>query len=251
MRALILLTMCTATLAHAAWNGYVETRETSLDAEGIDSLDVEAGAGSLSVRGDPGIEEIRVSATIRVPGADEAEGRKVIEEDMVLDMDRTGSTAVLESYFESSLFDRGEAPRIDLEITLPARLGLAVDDGSGPVDIVGIGGPLDIDDGSGSLAVTDAGADVAIDDGSGSIRVSVAAGEVTVVDGSGSIDPEGETLTYSWSDIDGVVLGTTEVVNLPAALPGDNTYFLTVTDPQGDTSTDSVVVGWARPCRRC
>jgi len=187
MRGIVLLAACATTLAHGAWNGYVEDRDLELDVIGIDSLDIDAGAGSLEVTGDPEAEIITVSATIRVPGADEDSARRTIDKGLVLTLEKSGSTAVLESHFESSFFDWGDRPSIDLVVRVPQRLGLAVNDGSGAVEVEAISGPVRIDDGSGSLTVLASGSDVDIDDGSGSLRIEDAGGNVRVVDGSGSI----------------------------------------------------------------
>ena len=190
MRALLILGLFAGTLAHAAWNDYVEVRDLAVDADQIEALDIDAGAGSLIVRGESGAERITVTATITVPDSDEARARRKIERDMTLTLEPQGDRAVLQAFFESGLFGRGEQPSIDLEIGIPRRLSLIVDDGSGFIEVSSIDGPVQIDDGSGSLTLTDAGADVDIDDGSGSIRVEGAGGDVRITDGSGSISIE-------------------------------------------------------------
>jgi hypothetical protein len=187
MRGLLILAMFAGTLTHAAWNDYVEVRDLVLDAGGIETLDIDAGAGSLTVRGRSGAERITVTATINVPGGDEEKARKRIERDMTLKLDRAGDRAVLEAYFDPGLPGWGDQPSIALDVELPRRLGLVVDDGSGSIDIAAIDGPVQIDDGSGSLELTDAGSSVEIDDGSGSIQVRNAGGDVRITDGSGSV----------------------------------------------------------------
>ena len=49
MRSLLILMMFTVSLAHAAGNEYEEVRNLNLSAEGISTLEIEAGAGSLEV----------------------------------------------------------------------------------------------------------------------------------------------------------------------------------------------------------
>ncbi len=186
MRGSLLLIMLTATLAHAAWNGYVEVRDLRLDASGLDELAIDAGAGSLAVVGDAVLDEIVVTATINVPDAGEEEAREIIDSDMVLTLERSGDSAVLNSYFESSGRRVGDAPTIGLEVRVPERIGLAVDDGSGSIKIENVRGAVNVDDGSGSISMTGVG-DVTIDDGSGSITVEQAHNDVRIVDGSGSI----------------------------------------------------------------
>ena len=53
--------------AGTAWADYEEVRELSLDSHRIDTLRIEAGAGTLDVVGVAGITEITVVATIEIP----------------------------------------------------------------------------------------------------------------------------------------------------------------------------------------
>lgn len=190
MRGIALLVMFASTLAHGAWNEYVETRDLRLDARGISMLEIDAGAGDLTVRGDPAGTEIVVTATITIPKGDEDKAREYMQRSMVLTLDRDNDTARLRSFFESGLFSWGKQGAVALDVTLPQSLSLVVDDGSGSIEISDVGGSLFVDDGSGSIRVLDNGGDVEIDDGSGSIRVAGAAGNVRITDGSGSMTIE-------------------------------------------------------------
>src|SRR5690606_24167975 len=64
--------------------------------------------------------------------------------------------------------------------------------------------------------------------------------EEVTLNGSGSTDPDGEILTYSWS-VNGneIATGVNPTVVLPV---GSTTVELTVTDDDGATDTDSVVI---------
>lgn len=207
MRTVLILAMFLASLADAAWNGFEEVRELSLDAgQGIDTLSIDAGAGSLEVTGVDGSSEILVTATIRMAEADEEKARRDVESNLVLVLEQNGSTASLEGHFEDALWGRSKNRAVDLAVSVPAGMHLDVndgsgemsisnvrgdieiDDGSGPMTLVNVGGSVTIDDGSGSLAISRAGGDVSIDDGSGSIEVNGVAGSVVIDDGSGSMD---------------------------------------------------------------
>ncbi len=63
------------------------------------------------------------------------------------------------------------------------------------------------------------------------------------LDGSGSSDPDQDSLTYSWSAPQGIqLIGST--TDSPSGLfpPGNSIVLLTVTDPSGEASEDSVLV---------
>jgi hypothetical protein len=62
---------------------------------------------------------------------------------------------------------------------------------------------------------------------------------VVVLDGTGSSDPEGDSLTYSWTGPFGTVTGATASVSLPA---GTHVISLTVADGGGASATDTLVV---------
>jgi hypothetical protein len=187
MRGLTILALMSGTLAHAAMNDYVEVRDLVLDADDIEVLNIDTGSGPLVVAGVPGADRIEVSATITVPGADEDEALEVLERDLRLSLAQNGSEALLESHIETRMFSWGDSPGIELEVRVPQRLSVTVDDGSGSIRIDDVGGSIRVDDGSGSLSIIGAGGAVAIDDGSGSIRVEGAGGDVKIIDGSGSI----------------------------------------------------------------
>lgn len=186
MRNILIMLMFAASLAHAAWSDHEEARDLTLDAADLDGLTIEAGAGSLEVSGVSGTDRIVVSAVITVPDADADEAAKVIEEKMVLTLERRGDRAELKSYFESGRNWFADSPSIHLVVRVPARMSLDVEDRSGSVEIRDVSGRIALEDGSGSITLADVGA-VSLKDGSGSIDVSGAGGDVGIVDGSGGI----------------------------------------------------------------
>jgi hypothetical protein len=60
-----------------------------------------------------------------------------------------------------------------------------------------------------------------------------------LLDGSNSSDPNGDQLTFTWTGPFGSTSGLTPSVSLPK---GQHTITLTVTDPAGHTSSDTVVI---------
>lgn len=186
MRSILILGMFTASLASAAWADYEEVRDLTLSANGMTSLAIEAGAGSLEILGVSGASEISVSATIHVPKSSEEAAREMIRENMVLDLQKDGGRAVLKGFFNSNS-SRDHSPSIRLVVHVPQQFSLDVKDGSGSITIEDVSGDLEVDDGSGSISMRDVGGDVRIDDGSGSISVKAAGKNVSVLDGSGSI----------------------------------------------------------------
>lgn len=187
MRTLLILLMFAASLAHAAWSDHEEARDLALDAAGLETLRIEAGAGSLDVIGVPGADRIVVAATIRVPDADADKAARIIERGMVLSLEQRGTGAELKSYFKSGGGWFRDSPVIDLEVRVPAHLSLDVEDSSGSLAIRDIDGDLVLDDSSGSITLTDIGGDIRLNDGSGSIEVTGVGGDIDIVDGSGSI----------------------------------------------------------------
>ena len=186
MRGLIVMMMFAASLAHAAWSGYTEDRELQLDAKSVEALEIDAGAGSLDVIGDAGIDSIQVKATIRVPDVGSEKAQKIIASDLTLSLEEVRGRAVLKAFFEDGSWGWGDSPSVDVQVRMPEGLVLEIDDSSGSLTVVNVAAAVLIDDGSGSIKVERV-ASVAIDDGSGSIDVVDVSGDVSIEDGSGSI----------------------------------------------------------------
>ena len=187
LQTLLMMILFAANLVHAAFNGQQEKRELSLDSAGVETIEIEAGAGSLDVTGIPGAGRILVVATIEVPDADADEAREIIEETLVLRLEKAGSRAALDGYFKDSRWSFRESPRVHLDVRVPEKLSLDIEDRSGPVDVRDVTGAIKLDDGSGSIRVAGNGGSLKIEDGSGSIEIERSGGDVTIVDGSGSI----------------------------------------------------------------
>jgi subtilisin family serine protease len=80
--------------------------------------------------------------------------------------------------------------------------------------------------------VADAGPDQAVE-------CAAPTGTQVTLDGTGSSDPDGDPLTYAWTGPFGAAAGPTPTVNLPL---GVHVVTLTVSDPHGATSVDTVTI---------
>lgn len=171
---------------------YEEEKTLNLEAAGISGVDIECGAGALKVDGSEDLKAIEVRAKIVLKGIDEEDVKSFIKDSVTLTLKKKGDRAVLVSKIDSSftsLFKRKEA-RIDLEVRVPARVTLSIDDGSGSMEVSGIDGDVEIEDGSGSMVIIGVKGDLEIEDGSGSIGVRDVGGSVEIEDGSGEIKIE-------------------------------------------------------------
>lgn len=176
-----------------------DTRELQTPIADGGRFEIDAGAGSLTLRGDDASTAIHVRAEIYQTTAND---------DYTLTLElQDDNRARLVAEAASSF--GGGSDRIDLSITVPRMLDVAIvdgsgstlvemlsgdlniDDGSGSIRVTDVQGSVVIEDGSGSIVVTDVSGNVDIDDGSGSISVRNIGGKVTVSDGSGSIDVDG------------------------------------------------------------
>ena len=187
-RALSLPLLLALAAAPAAAQGeHTARRDTTVDARGARRLVVEAHAGSLRITGVAGLTEVRVRGTAR------ASDRALLDEIRVVAR-REGDVVRVRADIPEERDGRWRSWRgdyyrgLDLVLEVPARIAADVDDGSGEVEIRGVGA-LDLRDGSGSLTVEDVDS-ARIEDGSGEIRVRGVRGDVRVRDGSGSIDAD-------------------------------------------------------------
>jgi DUF4097 and DUF4098 domain-containing protein YvlB len=188
--SLFLVTFCLFT---ATVSAYEETRQLRLETSGISLLDIDSGAGFLRIKGDTSAQAITVTAEITITKIDDAKAKKNLEDLVNLSLERHGDKAVLVSKQGKelrSLFSFGDdvQVRIDLTVVTPEAMNLAVDDGSGEIDIADIAGRVSVMDGSGEITVRRISGAVDINDGSGEITLDGISGNVRIDDGSGSID---------------------------------------------------------------
>lgn len=192
MKIKVILFVLLFVVAYICGFPFQEEKTLNLGAAGITGLEIDCGAGALKVTGSGGSDTIEVRAKIVLKGIDDDDINSFIKDNVTLTLEKKGDHAVLVSNIDSSftsLFKRREA-YIDLDVRVPAKLELSIDDGSGSIEVSGISGDVEIEDGSGSMEVSDIGGDLEIDDGSGSVIVRDVGGNVEIEDGSGEIKLE-------------------------------------------------------------
>ena len=187
MRTILIFTMFSASLAYADWDYIRQERDLELDARNINSIEVESRAGSLEIDGHSGSDKISVIAIIQVSDKDEDKLDEIIADDLVFTLEKHGDKAILKGYFEESKWVWSDSPSVRLEVSIPSRLGLKVDDSSGSIVVSDVSGDIEIDDSSGSIQMSDVGGSIEITDSSGSIKVSGVGENISIEDGSGSI----------------------------------------------------------------
>ncbi len=177
---LALLGACSFTVSGDARCDVTGQRSVDLDASGVETLELTAGAGGLVVEGRSDLDRIRVRGEACASDAD-------LLEAIGLEGRSDGGRAVVRAVMPDAGDGRAE---LDLTVELPASLAVEIEDGSGPTTVRGVAG-VTVDDGSGSLTIVDVGGPVEVDDGSGSLEIREVRGDVVVDDGSGGLTVRG------------------------------------------------------------
>jgi len=183
-----------------------------------DRLRARAGAGSLRVVGVEGLDRIRVRAVLCA--SDLARISAMDVEVRRMGPDVTVETAQPDPDGAPGWSD-DEYARIDLVVEVPRGIPTAIEDGSGPLTVTGVG-DLSIRDGSGAIEVRDVAGDARIVDGSGSVSLDGVSGDVELEDGSGPVAVAGVVGSVAVDDASGdlevsVVGGS---VRIRLAVPG-------------------------------
>ncbi len=231
----IVIAMFAASLANAAWNSYSEVRELSVDTAGASELNIDAGPGSLTVRGASGATSVQVTATIKVDTRNEDKAQKIAEEDVILTLERVGDRLELLSDVRDG-WGMGADISVELDVTMPAGLALRVDDGSGSLTIEDVSADVRVDDGSGSIKIKNVGP-LRIDDGSGSIDVVNVSGDASIIDGSGSIKVHGVAGSVTIDDGSGSI--TVSDVDQDLIIEDDGSGSLNVSNVRGTVEQDT------------
>ena len=165
-------------------------------------MNIQCGAGSLTVRGVEGADRIEVAAMIESEGADKGEFQLLVNKLIQLDLKRKYDDARLISNAENPPLTDIET-RIHLTVQLPVNMNVRIIDGSGAIEISNIIGNLFIDDDSGAIDATNITGRVLIKDGSGHIEIENVQGRLNVIDGSGKINVQHVTGDVTINDASG------------------------------------------------
>jgi hypothetical protein len=127
------------------------TKTLDLAAQGIKRLDIDAGAGSLTVTGREGLAAIEIKAEIVARNVRDEDLEGFIRDRIELTLEKRGDVAVLVSRVrdERRLFHLGDSAQINLTVSVPKAMALAIDDGSGSISVEGLSAALRLEDGSG------------------------------------------------------------------------------------------------------
>lgn len=208
---------------------YRDVRELGLPAGALDELAITAGSGGMTVEGRAGTSDVRVSAVLCASSEDRLEALDV-------SLDASGSRGYLETDYPDWR-GRGDNQyaRIDLTIEVPPSLHLRVKDGSGGIEMVGVGS-VEIEDGSGGLVLEDIQGDIEIDDGSGGLSIRGVRGNVRIEDGSGEIEVEDVSGSVRLSDGSGSI--DIRRVEANVIVDNDGSGTVDVSDVGGNLSVD-------------
>lgn len=170
--------------------------EVTIDAVGIERVNIDAVEGGLAVQGRTD------SSQIRVTGKACAKSEAAVRQIQLLS--RTDGS---DAYIEAKIPSRGRMfsdASLDLNATVPSRLALAVQDstgeilirdvaalqlqdGTGDIEIQGVTGDVSVTDGTGATEVRAIGGSLQVKDGTGPLSIRDVQGSVTVHDGTGEI----------------------------------------------------------------
>lgn len=167
-------------VANPSHANYHSQQKLMIDADMLTTLDVEAGAGSLTISGSDAVSEITLVADIYTDSRS--------RESYQLELTDSGQSAFIVAKISSRGFWQGDSPHIDIKVTVPSHLMLKINDGSGSTKISNINAAVTVKDGSGDLSLKTIKGDLDINDGSGSLYLSDVIGNVAIVDGSGEIE---------------------------------------------------------------
>ncbi len=188
-------------------DSYRETRELSLSAEELDSIEINAGPGSLDITPVDNADEIILYAEVETGVNDESSAKERMKKELLLTLKRKGNRGVLESGFYGIFsfigIHQGRAVHLDLRVPRGMQV-IAVNSGGevhmadlqnpvrlrnkgGNVFVDGLNGPLRIENKKGDLSLTSINGDITVLNEGGDLSVKDIQGEITIFDRGGNI----------------------------------------------------------------
>jgi len=207
---------------------YRENRELTLDALNLADLEVEAGAGSLDIRGVDGLDRIEAKAEIVVDRISQSNGQEYVARTVVFELRNVNGKAKLVAEHRGGLTHRDWSTRVNLVVLMPTSMPLSVDDDSGDLEIQHLTAGLRLRDDSGDSTVRDIAGGATIDDDSGQLIVENIEGSLKINDDSGDLAVHNIIGSVSIEDDSGDI----EV--------GDVTGDVDIEDDSGDITVSTV-----------
>lgn len=161
--------------------------DRTLQVNGAVNLQIETGAGSISVRTGSS-NQVHVTGHIRSSDWLSSAEERVKKLESNPPIQQSGNDIRI-GHIDDPELRRNIS--ISYDVVVPASTELRSNTGSGSQEISGISGSLEANTGSGSLRISSIGSSVRAHSGSGGIDIDGAAGSVTVRTGSGSIHASG------------------------------------------------------------
>ncbi len=196
--------------AWAGWGGcaFRAPRNLDLVADGVNTLVVQAAAGDLTIRGEPGQAQVTVRGTACADTEAALAQIKLIQR-------REGDRLIVAVEIPETVggWFNDDDRSLDLELRVPARLALDVTDSSGDAAIEGV-------------------AALQIRDSSGDLRIERVAGDVRVQDSSGDLDLRDVGALHIPSDSSGDI--TAVGVRGDAIIDTDSSGSVTLREVSGD-----------------
>lgn len=155
-----------------------EVRNLSVDASGLTKFKAQVSAGDFRLVGDPSATEVSVKATAYAKDLDPDAVKILLTR-------QSDHVQLLADYDKDSWFSSGDG-YIDIQVIVPQKMTLAIDDGSGDIVVSEVIGDVSVNDGSGNINL-DVQGNVKVNDGSGDMRIHSPAYSVSINDGSGNI----------------------------------------------------------------
>jgi len=230
-----------------------EIRQAAFAVSGSPSVDVTVSNGRVTIRGQAGMTEVRMTMTLHNRGASIVRAENRVDE-MVVRASQEGDRIVLRYDSSEQSEVAREYGRVDFDVTMPAAGDVFADVGIGAIDVEGTEGEVVLKTTDGDIAATDiAGAlDARASNGAidvanvqGALLLDSSNGRLRMSEIEGSVDAEtanGDVLFR------GRLLGASHRIrtangDITVELPNDLAITIDATASNGIETTDLAVVG--------